>query len=182
MEKYGLSSDNATEVADLITGSSIEGILSSEVISRTFWRPQVHDDDISPDVRRLYSDIVGITDDSRVYDGLTVKSGSSSLEANETYVWAESRNAGAWKIGDVISVNIEMPLEDGSISWMPLNLTVAGFVELDKKASLIALDEIYGDYPILFPEREYVYKENLLITDWDKTLWPPNTTAFKRRS
>jgi putative ABC transport system permease protein len=46
---------------------------------------------------------------------------------------------------------------------------VAGFVELDNKASLIALGWYYYS-PSPFGTQEYVYKENLLIADWNKTL------------
>jgi ABC-type antimicrobial peptide transport system permease subunit len=169
MEKLVWSSTNATEVADLVSGSGIEGIVSTEVISRTGGILQVGNGDKNP-----YFMVAGITDDSRVYDGLTVRDGSSSLEANETYVWTDSPNAGNLKLGDALSVNFSVSLGYGSgvtfqENWITLNLTVAGFVELDNKASLIALGWYYYS-PSPFGTQEYVYKENLLIADWNKTL------------
>ena len=168
------SSANATEVADLISSSDIEGIASTEVISRGGWMIQIGDGN-----KTTYFGVVGISDDSRVYDGLTVTDGSSSLGTNETYVWADSPSASDLKIGDVLSANFSMWLGDEmkippQENWITLNLTVAGFVELDNKASLIALGQYYYypspfDAPRVTPQ-EYVYKEDLLIADWNKTL------------
>ncbi|MDH5782405.1 MAG: ABC transporter permease [Candidatus Bathyarchaeota archaeon] len=167
------SSANATEVADIISGSGIEGIASTEVISRGDWMVQVDNGIITP-----FFEVVGISDDSRVYDGLTVTDGSSSLGANETYVWADSPSASDLKIGDVLSANFSVWLGDEmkippQETWITLNLTVAGFVELDNKASLIALGHYYYYTDTLVPmvvtSQENVYKENLLIADWNET-------------
>jgi len=165
------SSANATEVADLIYGSDIEGIASAEVISRMV---QVGDGN-----KTTYFNIAGISNGSRVYDGLTVTAGSSPLEANETYVWTDSPSAGDLRKGDVLSVNFSVLLredfrpEQPQEKWITSNLTVAGFVELDNTASLIALGRYY-DYPsplgaLTVTSPEYVYGENLLIVDWNKT-------------
>ena len=168
------SSANATEVADLISGSDIEGVASTEVISSGGWMIPIGDGN-----KTTYFRVVGISDDSSVYDGLTVTDGSSSLGANETYVWADSPSASDLKIGDVFSVNFSVWFGDEmrippQENWITLNLTVAGFVELDNKASLIALGYYYY-YPdtlgpMVVTSQEYVYKEDLLIADWNKTL------------
>lgn len=168
------SSANATEVADLISGSDIEGVASTEVISSGGWRIQIGDGN-----KTTYFRVVGISDDSRVYDGLTVTDGSSSLGANETYVWADSPSASDLKIGDVLSANFSVWLGDEmkilpQENWITLNLTVAGFVELDNKASLIALGRYYyysSPHVMLegTPPQEYSYIEDLLIADWNKT-------------
>ena len=167
------SSANAIEVANLISGSDIEGIASTEVISRGGWEVQVGNGN-----KTTYFRVVGISDDSRVYNGLTVTDGSSSLEANETYVWANSPSASDLKIGDVLSANFSVWLGEEfrippQVNWITLNLTVAGFVELDNKASLTALGHYYY-YPSPFgalsvTPQEYVVIENLLIADWNKT-------------
>ncbi len=172
------SSINATEVADLISGSDIKGITGTEVISRSGWPGWMVQ--VGNGNKTTYFRIVGISDDSRVYDGLTVTDGSSSLGANQTYVWADSPSAGDLKIGDVLSVNFSVWLEEDLRSkqpqekWITLNLTVAGFVELDNKASQIALGGFFGGTVILRPEstgdQEIVIEEkNLLIADWNKT-------------
>lgn len=177
------SSANATEVVNLISGLGIEDIADIEVISRAGWVVMVayihvaDDDKITP-VFTPYFRVVGVSDDSCVYDGLTVTDGFSSLEANETYVWADSPSAGDLKIGDVLSANVSVSLGDDfkvppQVNWITLNLTVAGFAELDNKASLIASGQYYY-YPSPFgaprvTPQEYVYIENLLITDWNKT-------------
>ena len=158
------SSANATEVADLISSSDIEGIARTEVISRGGYEFQVGNDN-----KTTYFSwrVVGISEDSHVYNGLTLTKGSASLGANETYVWADSPSAGALRIGDVLSANISVLLErepkiQPEVSWVTLDLTVTGFVELDDKASRIALGHYYY-------YQEGVYIENLLIADWNKT-------------
>ncbi len=166
------SSANATAVAGLISGSDIEGIASIEVISRAGWMLQVGNG------KTAYFRIAGISDNSRVYDGLTVTKGSASLGVNETYVWADSPSAGDLKMGDVLSANFSVWLGDSlrippKENWITLNLTVAGFVELDNKASLTALGNYYY-YSSPFgalsvTPQEYVYVENLLIADWNRT-------------
>ncbi len=172
------SSINATEVADLISGSDIKGITGTEVISRSGWPGWMVQ--VGNGNKTTYFRIVGISDDSRVYDGLTVTDGSSSLGANQTYVWADAPSAGDLKIGDVLSVNFSVWLEEDlrskqpQANWITLNLTVAGFVELDDKASRIALGGFFGGTVILRPEstgdQEIVIEEkNLLIADWNKT-------------
>jgi len=164
------SSANATELANLISGSGIEGIANTEVISRAGWSVQLGNE-------TTYFTVVGISEDSCVYNGLTVTNGSSSLGANETYLWTDSPSASDLKIGDVLSANFSVWLgwdteyERPEEKWITLNLTVAGLVELDDKASLIALGQYYyysGPFGVL-TSQEYVYKGNLLIADWNKT-------------
>ena len=130
------SSENTTEVANLISSSRIEGVVETEVISRGGW--PIHLPDINT---TMHFEVAGISEKSRVYEGLTVlPDGTPSLGVNETYVWVDSPSANDLKIGDVLPVNISVRL-GGEIrippqaGWIVLNLTVAGFVELDDKAS-----------------------------------------------
>jgi len=166
-----LSSDNATELVDLISSSGIEGISDTEVISRGYWVIQL------PDTNKTSNfQVAGISGNSRVYDGLTVTDGATSLGVNETYVWVDSPEAGDLKLSDVLLVNFSAWLGEGyepEVEWFTLNLKVAGFVELDNKASLIALGQYYY-YPGPFETmevvpHEYDFKTNLLIVDWNKT-------------
>jgi len=167
----GWSSANATEIADLISNSGIESITSTEVISRGRSMIQI------PRVNKTTDfTVVGISEDSCIYEELTVADGSFPLGANETYVWADSPSAGDLKRGDVIAANFSVLVFDGSrkppeVGGVSVNLTVAGFVELSNKASLIALGQYYYYYyyPSPFGSQEYVFFDNLLITDWDKT-------------
>jgi len=162
-----LSSDNATELANLISNSGIGGIADTEVISRDSWMIQLPDTN-----KTTYFQVVGISKNSRVYDGLTVIEGSPSLEANETYVWVDSPEASDLELGDVLLANFSIWLGEGYESeakWLTVNFTVAGFVKLDNKASLIALGQYYY-YPGPFDtSEEYVFETNLLIADWNKT-------------
>ena len=167
------SSANATEIADVISGSDIKGIASAEVISRAGWPGWL----VQVDNKATYFVVVGISEDSHVYDGLTVTEGSSSLDTNETYVWADAPSASDLKIGDFISANFSLWLGQDSRSeqpeekWITINLTVAGFVELDDKASRIALGYSVESTGVIIEDQEHVVwdPKNLLIADWNKT-------------
>ncbi|MCZ2856314.1 MAG: FtsX-like permease family protein [Candidatus Bathyarchaeota archaeon] len=167
------SSENATEVANLVSSSRIEGVVETEVISRGGWPIHLPDTNTT-----MHFEVAGISEKSRVYEGLTVlPDGTPSLGVNETYVWVDSPSANDLQIGDVLPVNISVWL-GGEIrippqaGWIVLNLTVAGFVELDDKASLIALGQYYtysGPGILRANSQEYVYLQNLLIADWNRT-------------
>jgi len=166
------SSDNVSEVASLV--SSVEGVAETEVISRTehWWDMQLPDTN-----ETAYFEVVGVSEDSHVYDGLTVKEGALSLGANETYVWADaSPDVGDLKIGDVLQANFSVPLggytepREPKLKWITLNLTVAGFVELDNKAIRIVLgDYLYGGGYFIVSEHVDIYGYDVLIVDWNKT-------------
>jgi ABC-type antimicrobial peptide transport system permease subunit len=167
------SSANATEIANVISSSDIKGVASAEVISRAGWPGWM----VQVDNKTAYFVVVGISEGSRVYDGLTVTEGSSSLNANETYVWADAPSASDLKLGEVISANFSVWLGEDSRpeqpeeKWITINLTVAGFVELDDKASQIALGYSVESTRVIIEDQEHVVidPKNLLIADWDKT-------------
>jgi hypothetical protein len=79
--------------------------------------------------RGVYTMVVGITANSRVYDGWSNKP-ARGLAANETYI---ARNANfrygssEVNVGDVVQMNFTMfNSQNGSTTILPLNLTVAG--------------------------------------------------------
>lgn len=160
-----LSSANATELVNIISSSGIEGITHTEAISRGSWMIQL------PDANKTsYFYVAGISENSSVYDGLTVTNGASSLGANETYVWVDSPEASDLKLGDVLPVNVSVWLgESYEERWLTVNFTVAGFVELNDKASKIALGQYYYYSDPFSTSEEYVYETDLLIADWNKT-------------
>jgi ABC-type lipoprotein release transport system permease subunit len=166
------SSDTASEVANLV--SSVEGVAETEVISRTdeWWGMQLPDTN-----ETAYFEVVGVSEDSHIYDDLTMKEGAPSLGANETYVWVDaSPDVGDLKIGDVLQANFSVWLggdfepREPQLKWITLNLTVAGFVELDNKAIRIVLgDYFYGGGYVIVSERADALGRNILIADWNKT-------------
>jgi len=172
-----LSSANATEIANL--ASEVEGITDAEVISRFgYERAQLPNGDY------IFFTLAGISNNSRVYDGLTVINGRSSLQENETYVWIGSKDAGKIEVDDVLTMNYTITVEIPR-NWTEkpvtlnviLNFTVAGFVELGDEALRIVAGQYYyyGLYPglgltsIREAQEIYIGADNLLIASWNKT-------------
>jgi len=162
-----LSSSNATEIANL--ARQVDGVDKAEVISRIYETTMLPANNNS-----IFFCIAGISDDSRVYDGLTVINGSSSLQENQTYVWVDSPNAKDIKINDVLTFNFSLWVWEDSLKPaeknITLNLTVVGFVDLDSKALSTAAGQYYyyGPFePVM--GQDYIYVEDLLIASWQKT-------------
>jgi len=168
-----LSSANVTKIADTVR--NVTGIESVEVTSTSYRDIQLPDSN-----ETMFFMLTGISNVSHVYDGLTVISGNSSLRENETYVWAGSAAAAKLKIGDTLRVNFSMLINgrDGGLgneTTLTLNLTVAGFVQLEDEALYIATGQYYYYYPYfetgltVIPREEYAFEGNLLILSWEKT-------------
>ena len=172
------SSNNATEVANL--ASNIEGVAETEVVSRSaaWWPIQL------PNANKTAGfQVVAISENSHIYDGLTVTEGASSLGVNETYVSVDSPEASGLEVGDVLSANFSVWLGWDSITgepqvnWIALNLTVVGFAKLDDKASRIVWENyhhyesvaVITDSASVVTRQKYDFKENLLIADWSQT-------------
>jgi len=174
------SSNNATEVANL--ASNIEGVAETEVVSRsaTWWPIQLPNANKTTGFQAV---VLAISENSHIYDGLTVTEGASSLGVNETYVSVDSPEASGLEVGDVLSANFSVWLGwdsitgESQVNWIALNLTVVGFVKLDDKASRIVWENYYHyesaavitDSAPIVTRQEYDFEENLLIVDWSQT-------------
>jgi len=173
---FTLSSNNITNIVGNISAANINGVKSGgvEAISRASlfqYRPL----DGKEMVQTSGYKIVGVRDRSSVYDGWV--GGAPTWEANKTYVWADSPDAGLWQEGSVISLNITVPslYINGSYTdlKLPINLTVAGFVRLEDKALAIAQGSYYYISPSPFGMGGVPrIPEDLLIVSWEKTLAP----------
>ncbi|MGD0643298.1 MAG: FtsX-like permease family protein [Candidatus Bathyarchaeia archaeon] len=142
---------------------------------------------------QLYPSIVGITDNSKVYDGWTNKP-IEGLGENETYivenVWSKNM-PNTPQVGDVIQVNFTR-IENNSMVIMPLNLTVAGFAQLDDEANSILNSYSvflppFGSGPVGLSGQSSIITlpgQETLIVNWDKTVKPflniPNATTFQQ--
>ncbi|RLI44774.1 hypothetical protein DRO69_06620 [Candidatus Bathyarchaeota archaeon] len=164
-----LSSTSATEVASDVSG--LEGVIGTEIISRTSESIQPPDSNDTVYIS-WYFRLVGISNESRVHDGLTVTDGNSTLQENEAYLWVGSENAEDFKIGDVLQFNFS--IWDPRVqteTFLPLNVTVTGFVQLDDQARSIVEGDYYyygGPGPMVMSQ-QYVYGGNLLILSWEET-------------
>jgi ABC-type lipoprotein release transport system permease subunit len=165
--------------------SQTEKVKSFEVISKTSSLATIMDE--TNHSTELYTNLVGISDNSRVYNGWMNKP-SEGLAENETYL-AQNANvrfeSGQIKVGDVVSINFTIfNPENGSLTLLPLNLTVMGFAQLDDEAYNIVsgyglpIMPIGGVGQISPPQ---FFASDFLLVDGEKTIKPfveaSNTTS-----
>ncbi len=162
-----LSSTSWTTAADRV--SNVTNVAETDVISRVdfYWE--------TPDKNYSYFNTVGVMDDSRVYDGFNVTSGSSSLQENEAYVWIGSEDADKLQINDVLTFNFTFEVYPQLLN-ISLQLKVAGFVSFDETTMALVLGQYRSDGGIIFfapsirEDSDIVYYGNLLIVSWERTL------------
>jgi ABC-type antimicrobial peptide transport system permease subunit len=167
--QYGLQASTSTNWASAVTDvKNVSGIIGAEVISRAYLYGNTTFENYTS------FRIVGISNASRVYDGLDVKSGANSLGENEAYVWAGSKDANKIELNSTFTMNFTYWVGD---TYSPteksvnVSLKVVGFVELDDKAYSIAAGELYGSivYQPMQEQPYAIYGDNLLIVSWEKT-------------
>jgi ABC-type antimicrobial peptide transport system permease subunit len=166
---YGSETSSSTRWTMVATEiSQISDITGAEVISRTYgYGNTTFENDTS-------FRIVGLSNASRVYDGLDVTSGASSLGENETYVWVGSKSVDRIESNSTLTINITYWVPDTyqpTYKNVSISLKVVGFVELDDTAYSIATGEWYG--PIVYQPKQgqsrAIYGDNLLIVSWEET-------------
>jgi len=171
-----LSYSNITEIVNQV--SKVQEITHAEAISRQSAEVQLPNDGKSS------FKLVGISDGSRTYDGWT--NPPQSIGENETYVWTKSPDASQLKTGDTIQINITVgtvgiwrpEFQNATVESFVFNLTVAGFAELNDRASALVQGQWYSYYvspsqPLggqLVYTPSPTYSENLLIVDLEKTM------------
>jgi ABC-type antimicrobial peptide transport system permease subunit len=164
---FALSSQNITKLVNRIM--TIDGIAGAEAIPRTYANVLLPTNYTQP------CTIAGISPTSRIYQGWTDH--PSSIEENKTYIPTGSSIAKILKQGDTLQTNITLTFynpEFGNATEItyPLNLTVAGFAELDTQALTLVQGNYYsfevtpGQIINQFP----MYIEDTLIVDWNQTL------------
>lgn len=176
-----LSSKNITKLVDEV--SKVQDVKGTEAISRAY--SDVH----LPGKEYPYSfRLVGISAGSRVYDGWTDR--PSSIEENQTYVLAGSSvaSSGLIKRGDVVTVNMTIPVWNPTFMnttfvKLTLNLTVAGFAQLNDRASAIVQGRyLTYDFGILGGPGGTIYPtyvEDTFVVDLEKTLAKFNDIFYK---
>jgi ABC-type antimicrobial peptide transport system permease subunit len=166
--QYGTLATSAVWTQASSKVANIGGITGAEVVSRTTW--------FGNTTFANYTSfrMVGLSNASRVYEGLAMKTGASTLGANETYVWTGSKDADKIGLNSILVLNFTYQVRDGySLVAFPasVSLKVVGFVELEDTAYAIASGDWYG--PILYQygadQSRPVGQDNLLIVSWEKT-------------
>ncbi len=138
---------------------NIEGVKDTEIISSAWAQIEVPNQDWSHPVR-----IVGITDNSHVYDGWFNR--PDEIGENETYLVEGSWLADKFSEGDTIQVDSSEYIYDESP--ISLNLTVKGLAQLNDKAYSIASGSTWMRTMIGSVESSRL-GEDLLIVSWEKT-------------
>ncbi len=167
--QYGSQASSSTVwTAAASEVANVSNIISSEVISRAYWYGNTTFENYTS------FRIVGISNVSRVYDGLDVKSGANSLGENEAYVWAGSKDANKIELNSTFTMNFTYWVGDTyspTEKTVSVSLKVVGFVELDDTAYSIAAGEWYGSvvYGSMQEQSRVIYGDNLLIVSWEET-------------
>jgi len=165
--QYGQASKSTVWMTAVAKVAQINGISNTEVISRAdWWGNRTYEKDTP-------FKIVGISNTSRVYDGLTITSGSNSLAENETYIWKGSKSANKIELNSTFALNFTYWVGDypSTEKAVTLSLKVVGFVELDDRAYSIAKGEVWSPimYPPMLEQSQATYGDNLLIVNWKET-------------
>jgi ABC-type antimicrobial peptide transport system permease subunit len=154
-----MSTENITTLINRIT--AVEDVAGAEAIIRTYLNIRLPAQDYPQGCT-----LVGILPNSRVYKGWT--SPPSDISENQTYIPTDSSIAKTLKQEDTVQANIT--------ETVSLNLTVAGFAELDSQAQLL-VQGFYSSYNVILlggqgqiVDQYPLYFGDVLIVDLNKTL------------
>jgi ABC-type lipoprotein release transport system permease subunit len=146
--------------------NEVRSVQHTELVTRIqrheFWGPNIE--------TSRWEAYVGIENNSRAHDGITILSGNSTLYPYQVWVVNSSTRRPEFNLGD--EFNLTLTVHVPFSTWLtpaydyPMNVTlqVAGFVTITDNA----LEILVGDYKVWkeTPER------NLYITSWELTIIP----------
>jgi ABC-type antimicrobial peptide transport system permease subunit len=167
-----MSVQNITTIINKIT--TVEDVAAAEAIIRTYLTIRLPAQDYPQGCT-----LVGILPNSHVYKGWT--NAPSNIDENQTYIPTISSIAKTLKQGDTVQTNITQSvyrpeLGNNTFITYPLNLTVAGFAELNSQAQLL-VQGFYSSYNVIIfggqgqMVNQYpLYFGDVLIFDLNKTL------------
>lgn len=168
IEQYGSTSKSAVWAKAVTEVAQVDDIIGAEVISRVYWYGN------TTFLNETFFTIVGLSDASRAYEGLTITSGAGSLGTNETYVWTGSKDADKIKLNSTFTLNFTyefgIPPTERTLS---LTLKVVGFVDLDDTAYSIVAGQWYWvrldqATQVQTQPSPSIYDHNLLIVKWEE--------------
>jgi ABC-type lipoprotein release transport system permease subunit len=151
---------------------NIEGVESVEVISSMYATMKSSSDNYTDP---LFSQIMFLPNSSSVYDGWENRP-LEGIGENETYVLAGTDIADKVAVNDTIAMALDFPNPKyDNVTTIQMNLTVAGFANLNNEAYSIATGNVFYISPFApsDPRQEFYYKSDLLIVDWEtlEKLW-----------
>ena len=151
---------------------NIEGVESVEVISIMYATMMTSSDNYTDP---LFSQIIYLPNSSSVYNGWENRP-LEGIGENETYVLAGTDIADKVAVNDTIAMALDFPTPKfENVTTIQMNLTVAGFANLNNEAYSIATGNSFYISPFApsDPRQEFYYKSDLLIVDWGtlEKLW-----------
>lgn len=162
---YNLNTTQMLAVRDKVLKA--EGVVDAEVIWVSWVPIKIFGENgsVEDNVR-----IVAVANHSQIYNGWLNKP-QSEIGENETYIPENTPLASKVRINDIIMVNFSVYTQSVGRTFIPWNLTVEGFANLDNKASAIASGYQYWRTP--FPGTFEPPKDGtsfLIIISLEKTM------------
>jgi ABC-type lipoprotein release transport system permease subunit len=161
----------------------IHGVKSLEVIANSNSMMYSSSDNFTNPV---FPQVIYLPTSSSVYDGWENKP-SGGIGENETYVLLDTNLSDELAVNDTLVTSLEFPSPKmDNITTVSMNLTVAGFTNLNDDAYTIATGNTYYRPPFTpsVPQQIFHYKSDLLIVDWGtlEKIWTtmPNRTFNTR--
>jgi ABC-type antimicrobial peptide transport system permease subunit len=151
---------------------SVNGVEDVEVIARGGASMYSSSDNYTDP---LWSQLIYLPNSSRVYDGWENRT-VDGIGENETYVLADTNLADELSVNDTLMMALQFPTPKyDNVTTVYLNLTVAGFAQLNNEAYSIATGNSFyiPRYVVEDPRQEYFVKSDLLIVDWQtlENIW-----------
>jgi ABC-type lipoprotein release transport system permease subunit len=144
---------------------SIDGVKDLEMIGRSFSAIVSSCDNYT---NQMFPQIIYLLNSSRVYNGWENRP-IGGIGENETYVLAGTDLADRLSVNDTIMMTLDFPTPKyDNVTTIYLNLTIAGFAQLDDEAYSVATGNYYFISPLLpeIPQEVFYYKSDLLLVDW----------------
>ncbi len=117
--------------------------------------------------------IIGMEQDSMIWQSLQHINGSLTLGANETYVVSSSQNASLFSIGDTIEVPIRaLKSSPPFFETVAINLTIAGFVDISENTARLLNPPRTMSFGFIEFEVGDWRQYNIMLTDWNTTVKP----------
>jgi ABC-type lipoprotein release transport system permease subunit len=144
---------------------SIDGVKDVEMIGRSFSAIVSSSDNYT---NQMFPQIIYLLNSSCVYNGWENRP-IGEIGENETYVLAGTDLANRLSVNDTIMMTLDFPTPKyDNVTTIYLNLTVAGFAQLDDEAYSVATGNTYFISPLRpeIPQEVFYYKSDLLLVDW----------------
>jgi ABC-type lipoprotein release transport system permease subunit len=177
MEVNPYSIDSALLVKAREKVLTVDGVNDAEVLSRSFVQILLPNENWSIGLWQsypgyVYGSVVGLSNNSQVYDGWTNKP-VHGIGENEAYLPVESPYGNMVKIGDVMMANFTFyNYTSQRNTFYSFNLTVKGFAELDDRAFSIASGYRIWINPLIGAAQstDRKYATDFLLVSWEKTM------------